>query len=86
MNLKIVAIRDRALDAYGRPIFVHTVGQAIRSFQDEINRAEANNEMNKHPDDYDLYLLGDYDDSTGKITNVTDGPQQIAIGKNLKQP
>lgn len=81
MNLTIVAIHDRATDAYSTPIFVHTTGQAIRGFQDEIN--EPNNPMSKHPDDYDLYQLGEYDNATGAFTNLKE-PRQLAIGKQLK--
>jgi len=85
MQMQIVAIHDRAADAFGRPIFVNSLGQAIRSFQDEINRPGDNNEMNKHPDDFDLYHLGLYDDNTGRMISL-DEPKQIAIGKQLKTP
>lgn len=82
MQLVLVAVRDRALDTFGRPIFAHTLGQAIRSFQDEINRADPNNEMHRHPEDYDLYHLGYWDDQTGEFHNI-DKPKQIAIGNQL---
>lgn len=84
MIYTIVSVHDRAADAYGRPIFVNSIGQAIRSFQDEINRPHENNEMNRHPDDFDLFELGTYDEHTGKFENLKDGPRQIAIGKQLK--
>lgn len=74
---KICAVRDRAVDAYGQPIFVNALGQAVRSFQDEIRRKDS--EMGAHADDYDLYHIGDYDDSTGTVSGVT--PVMIAIGK-----
>ena len=79
--LKIVAIRDRAIAAFGRPAFVPTVGAAIRSFGDEINNNQG--EMNKHPDDFDLYELGEYNDENGQFLMVKGGPRQIAIGKDL---
>lgn len=82
MKLIVVSIRDRALAAYGQPVFVHTVGQAIRSFQDEINNTQS--EISKHPDDYDLYQLGTYDNNTGQFLNWENAPTQIAIGKQLK--
>lgn len=81
MRHKIVAVHDRALDAYLRPFFTPALGAAIRSFQDEINRADS--DINKHPDDYDLYHLGDWDDATGAFTPQPK-PIQIAIGKQLK--
>lgn len=67
-KLVVVSIRDRAVDAFMRPVFVPAAGAAVRSFTDEVNRPSAENEMNRHPDDYDLYELGHFDDQTGRFT------------------
>lgn len=77
----IVAVHDRALDAFMQPWTVPAIGAAIRGFQDAVNNAET--PMFKHPDDYDLYQLGVFDDNTGKLIPL-DEPKQIAIGKQLK--
>lgn len=82
MRYKILAVRDRAIDAFGQPFFSVSVGGAIRGFTDEINRPAENNQLNKHPEDFDLYLLGEFDDSNGKFE--TSDPSQVAIGKDLK--
>lgn len=82
MILHIFAIRDRATDQYGNPVFAFSAGQAIRSFGDEVNRSDPNNPYYAHPDDYDLYVLGYFDTASGKF--VTQDPEQVAIGKNLK--
>lgn len=81
MKLKIVCVRDRAADVFGTPFFMASHGQAIRSFADEINSQRENNTLNKHPQDFDLYALGEYDDQDGSFH--TDTPRQIAIGKDL---
>lgn len=81
MNYKVLAIRDRAATCYGQPFYSTSTGGAIRSFSDEINRAEPNNQLNRHPEDFDLFLLGEFDDQTGKFT--TQDPEQVAIGKDL---
>jgi hypothetical protein len=79
----ICSVKDRAADAYGRPLFVPSVGLAIRSFSDEINRSADDNQMFHHSDDFDLYELGTFDDSTGIIEcHVT--PKQLALGKQVK--
>uniref|UniRef100_UPI004047C348 phage ORF5 protein n=1 Tax=Mariniflexile sp. TaxID=1979402 RepID=UPI004047C348 len=70
MIYTIVSVRDAALGAYGRPFFTMSIGQAIRSFQDEINRAAEDNNMNKHPKDFDLYSLGTFDDQSGQFTQL----------------
>lgn len=80
MKMIMVAIKDRALNAYMRPFFAQTKGQAIRMFNDEINNRES--PMFKHPDDYDLYYLATWDDDTGETTEQK--PEQLAIGKNGK--
>jgi len=81
MRYKILVIRDRAIDAYGQPIFAASVGGAVRSFADEINRPNENNQLHKHPEDFDLFLLGEFDDQTGEFD--TTRPAQVAVGKDL---
>lgn len=83
MITQVVAVQDRALAAFGMPFNTHTLGHAIRSFTDEINDTRPENAMNKHPDDFDLYHLGTYDNISGQFTNL-ETPMQIAIGKNCK--
>jgi len=83
MRLIMCAVRDRAADAYARPMFVPSVGIAIRSFSDEVNRVAEDNPMNKHSDDFDLFELGEYDDETAKFI-ILDVPKQLAIGKQVK--
>lgn len=83
MIYQVVTVRDRAAAGYGRPIFVAAIGQAIRSFQDEINRVAPDNEMNRHPGDYDLYHLGTFNDEDAKF-NTLEQPKQIAIGHQLR--
>lgn len=84
MKLIIVAVRDRAADAFMRPYFVPALGLAIRSFQDEVNRSSADNPMWVHPEDFDLYELGTYDEDRGVFEQKPDHPKQIAIGKQQK--
>lgn len=81
MELKIFAVRDRATDQFGNPMFLMSVGQALRSFTDEINNASKENQLYQHPDDFDLYELGVYETSTGAF--LTHTPEMVGIGKNL---
>jgi len=84
---KIIAVRDREVDAFNRPIFVNSIGQATRMFRDEINRVSIqgnDNIMYQHPDDFDLYELGEWDEETGKFF-MLEVPRQIAIGKDMKE-
>lgn len=84
MELQIVVVRDSAVDAFGQPNFVVSIGGATRGFADEVNRAADNNQLNKHPDDFELYHLGSYNDA-GAVFTLLEKPRLIARGKDLKK-
>jgi hypothetical protein len=82
MKYAVCAVKDRAVNAFNRPIYVPTVGVAIRSFTDEVNRKDS--ELANHPEDYDLYELGSWDDETAiytslEVPRVITRAQDIAI-------
>lgn len=81
MLLFAVSIKDRAADVFMRPFFVPHRNVAIRDFTDEVNRASGDNQLNKHPDDFDLYLLGQFDDASGSF--VSDDPVVLVRGKDV---
>lgn len=83
MKIEVMAIKDQQTNAFGQPIFVPTIGAAIRMFGDEINRNADNNQLYKHPEDFSLYHLGSYDDNAGKFQNL-DAPTCITTGKQVK--
>lgn len=80
-KLIVCAVRDRAAVVYGRPFFTPSTGTAIRSFSDHLNSKE-DSEMVKHPEDFDLYYLADFDDEIG-VFECKSPPRQIAIGKDV---
>lgn len=79
----VCAVKDRAADAFGRPFFVPTQGVAIRSFMDEVLRDAADNQLHQHPDDFDLYELGSFDDSNGMIVMLSE-PKLLMLGKQVR--
>lgn len=83
MKLVLCSVKDRAADAYARPMFVPSTGVAIRSFSDEINRADAENQLYNHPDDFDLYEFGEFDDNNGQFT-LYEQPKLLSLGKQVK--
>ena len=83
MKLVLCSVKDRAADAYGRPMFVPSIGVAIRSFSDEINRPDVDNQLHNHPDDFDLYEFGEFDDNTGLFT-LYEQPKLLSLGKQVK--
>lgn len=79
----IVAVKDRAVEAFGQPFFVRHTNEAIRSFKEEINRSGS--DIGNHADDYDLYHLGTFDDESGTVVGNA-GIELIVRGKDLIQP
>lgn len=67
MKLIVCVVRDAAADVYGRPFFAVATGEAIRSFTDEVNRNAADNIMAKHPQDFELFELGHYNDEDATL-------------------
>jgi len=84
MKQVVVSVRDRAADTFGRPFFVVAVAQAIRSFSDEVNRADKDNPLFNHPEDFDLYELASFDDDSGLFVALSQ-PRMVAVGKDLKR-
>ena len=83
MNLFAVSVKDRASNVFNRPFFVPHRNVAIRDFTDEVNRSAVDNQLNKHPDDFDLYLLGEFNDNTGEF--VMESPQVLVRAKDVIQ-
>lgn len=80
-NLIVCSVRDSAVNAYMRPFYVQAVGAAMRGFGDEVNNAGS--EMNKHPGDYELYELGEFDEETGYIKMLPE-PRMLARASDVK--
>lgn len=65
--LKIYAIRDAAISGFMKPWVAKTNGEAIRTFQNVVNSKDDQNLISKHPEQFDLYLVADFDEDTGKV-------------------
>lgn len=65
MTKKIFAIYDEKAEAYLQPFFLDTMPLAIRMIGDLLQQPEHN--FAKHPSDYTLFLIGEFDESTSKI-------------------
>ena len=80
--MKIVSVKDRAIETYATPFFVRTIAEAIRSFNDETNRQQSI--IGDHPEDYDLYEIGEFNNETGAIIGTN--PICRARAQDLKRP
>lgn len=75
--LKAFSIRDDAVEAFDRPFFARSVGEAERVFGDLAR--DANHPVGKHPHDYHLYLIGSFDEVDGTIAPELP-PVRVASG------
>lgn len=86
MLLVVCSVRDRAANVYAQPFFAPTLESSIRSFRMLINDAQGGL-PHQHPDDFDLYHLGTYDDETGVFKQPDPPiPVQIALGRDMVKP
>ncbi|QCQ84989.1 nonstructural protein [Blackfly microvirus SF02] len=81
MILTIVATRDIKANAFAQPQFVQNIGHYMRAFSDEVNRKDENNLLWKHPEDFEIYELGKYDDNTAEFI-LHDKPKQLGVATN----
>lgn len=79
--MNIYAIYDEKAQAYNNPFVMNHDGQAARAFEDEA--AQPDSMINKHPEDYRLYRIGEYHQETGKII-PEDVPKFVCDGKQVK--
>lgn len=81
MLFKVFVIYDDKARAYLPPWTLPEVPQAIRTFGDAL--ADPNHDFSKHPEDYTLFQLGEFDSSSGVL--VPEGTLLFVInGLELK--
>lgn len=78
MITKVFSVYDSAAKSFSHPFYVPREEQARRAFSDAVN--SGTHEFSKHPGDYTLYLLGEWNDSTAVYLPLTPGPQALLTG------
>lgn len=78
MILKIFCVYDSKVEAYMSPFFMQSRGQALRAFVDTAEGKET--QIGKHPADFTLFELGEYDDSSARFSlHVTPVSLGVAV-------
>lgn len=71
MILKIYAVLDSKVASFGTPFFDQNDSSAIRNFSDAVNDgSNPNNLWHKHPEDFSLYYLGDFDNQNAELIPI----------------
>lgn len=92
MKMQIVALRDIKTDSYSIPQFVANIPGWVRALGDVINERGSKETIAMHPEDFEAWHIGEFDDNNGKIYNFededgfpTDERKQIIALANLKR-
>ncbi len=75
MKQLIFAVYDSKSEMFNQPMFLKAKGEAIRAFSDEANRPDS--AIYKHPGDYTLFCIGDYNVDTGLLVPL---PTPTSLG------
>jgi len=79
--MKIYSIRDTKAEIYHQPFFALTNGVAIRMFADLAN--DTSTFIGKHPNDYNLFYLGEFDDHNAQFELCS--PVHIGVASEYLQ-
>lgn len=80
MILKVFCVFDSKVEAYMAPFFLRSKGEAIRAFSDMAK--DNNTNVGRYPDDFSLFELGEYDDSSAKFT-MLNTPYSLGVASEF---
>lgn len=83
MVLRVFAVFDTKVGTYAKPFFMQTKGQALRGWSDVVN--DPSTEVAKHPEDFVLFELAEYDDASGSFTNHA-APISLGLAIEFQKP
>lgn len=66
MKTKVYSVLDTKAESFGTPFFMPNRAMAQRAFNDLAH--DDKTLVNKHPSDFMLYEIGDYEDENGELT------------------
>lgn len=79
----IFSVYDEKAQAFLPPFFLPQTAMAVRVFTDCINSDD--HQFSKHPADYTLFLLGNWDDAEGAI-HLREGKKSLGNGVEFRKP
>ena len=62
---QLITVHDSKSGIFTPPVSVIAIGEAIRTFEDAVNDPQS--PFNKHPEDYTLFHIGSYDETTASV-------------------
>lgn len=64
---KVYAVQDAKSGMFNQPIFLLSDGEAVRSFADACAPGNEQSMLSRHPEDFNLFYIGEYDESEGTL-------------------
>jgi len=81
--MRIYTVYDKKAKTFSEPFSRQNDGQAMRSFQVEIN--DTRSLYNRYPEDFALYFIAEFDEFSAKLTiDGSIGGLHIIDGRLLK--
>lgn len=80
MMMKVFAVYDTKALCYATPFFMGSAGTAIRAFSDLVNDNQSS--VSKHPTDYILFEIGEFDDQTAKLVSLKE-PRNLGLASDF---
>lgn len=83
MIYQVFAVKDAKAAAFALPFFLPRMEVALRSFRDAVK--DPQHDMSRHPEDYSLWCLGEFDDNLGAMLPIAE-PVLVARAVEAPQP
>lgn len=79
----IIVMRDIRANVHTLPEMWPNTGSAVRAFEDRCNSGDSKDLIARHPTDFELVVIGEYEDNTGTILEYKGADRkQIAAGQH----
>ena len=82
MKLIMFTVFDVKAEAYLPPFFLPNESMAMRIFSDMAG--DTDHQFGKHPEDYTLFKLGEFDDNSSKINMYKTAPELVSTALQAK--
>lgn len=73
---QVFVLQDIKGSTFGNPVFVPSLGTLVRDIQDVVNDPKSDQLLSKHPSDFRLFRLGEFDDASG-IFKLSEHPEFV---------
>ena len=83
-KIVVCSVRDSAAQSFAQPMFFPTTATAIRSFTDAVNREDQNSNLYMHPQDFELWVIGLFDEDDGTFESPAEFRRCLARGVDVK--